>query len=146
MNDLITTLLTTAAVIATLTQVIKDKLGLSGSKATILAVLLGAAVGYATLQPAAATLLPGLPAIAGSAVLGLLAGIVASGGYKTVTGLQDRAAELRASLPAPTPPVIVQPQVTVPVDPVPAAPIEVLAPTAETARPLLPAAMAQLPD
>lgn len=121
-----------AFVIACVTQVLKEATGWEGKKARWLSLLTGAALGLllglAGLRTTASELFPDVPAPVAGALLGVLLGIVASGGYGMVTWLQDRGVQRRVNIEAarPAPEVKVQIEQAPPPAPAPASPQEAL--------------------
>lgn len=90
------------AMLLTLTQLVKDQLGLKGWHVLAVSVGLGITVG-ALLAGGGVRELQALslyPAWASGAVLGLIAGLTASGGKAVVTNLQENGARARAEAQA----------------------------------------------
>lgn len=96
--SLISTVGALAVLVLTLTQLLKKHLGLRGRLVLLVSLGLGTLLGalFAAGGLGGFGYLPAWPPPAGGALLGLLAGLVASGGKDTVTGLQANGAKVRA--------------------------------------------------
>lgn len=107
---LFATVATLAAFVLPLVALLKQHLGLKGKVVLLTSLLLGAFLGGAFAAGGLADLrvLPAWPPALGGALLGILAGLVASGGRDFITGLQATGAKLGATH-APPPAVVVAP-------------------------------------
>lgn len=97
--SLISTVGVLAMLVLTLTQLLKRQLGLRGREVLLVSLGLGTVLG-ALFATGGLGGLPAWPPPAGGALLGLLAGLVASGGRDTVTGIQANGAKVRAQAEA----------------------------------------------
>jgi len=119
MLQLIATVAALAGLVLALTQLLKVHLGrknakgeresLKGRRVVVLSVLIGAGLGALLAAGGLADLadLVAFPPAGSGAVLGLLAGLVASGGKDAITGIQINGAKAQAKARAkyaPTPP------------------------------------------
>ncbi|WP_104992738.1 hypothetical protein [Deinococcus sp. NW-56] len=108
--NLIATVAALAGLLLTLVQLFKAHLGLKGRRVLLLSAVLGMVLGavFAAGGLIGFNYLPAWPPPVGGALLGLLSGLVASGGKDVVTGLQKNGAKARAQAeakynPVPTP-------------------------------------------
>lgn len=92
-----------AGVVLTLTQLVKKHIPfLKGFWVVLVSLLLGSLLGaaFAAGGMIGFNYLPAWPPAAGGALLGVLAGLMASGGKDTITGIQQNGAKARAQMEA----------------------------------------------
>ncbi|MBI0447138.1 hypothetical protein [Deinococcus sp. DB0503] len=96
--NLIATVAALAGLLLTLVQLLKAQAGLKGRRVLLVSALLGMALGavFAAGGLIGFNYLPAWPPPVGGSILGLLAGLVASGGKDTITGIQINGAKARA--------------------------------------------------
>lgn len=101
--NLITTVAALGGLVLPLTQLGKKHLkALSGARVIVASLLLGALLGavFAAGGLIGFNYLPAWPPAAGGAILGALAGLLASGTKDTITGIQQTGAKARAEMEA----------------------------------------------
>ncbi|MVN88305.1 hypothetical protein GO986_16285 [Deinococcus sp. HMF7620] len=89
------TFVTFVGILATITQFLKVQLGLKGNVVKGICLGLGVLLGVTGLEEAGRDVLPLLPGWLSGGLLGLLAGLVASGGKDLITGVQLNGAKAR---------------------------------------------------
>lgn len=97
MIGFIATVAALAGFILPLTQLLKKHFDLKGRVVLLLSVLLGAALGamFAAGGMVGFNYLPAWPPVVGGAILGSLAGLIASGSKDLITGIQENGAKAR---------------------------------------------------
>lgn len=103
--DVISFIATVAALagfILPLTQLLKKHFDLKGRVVLLLSLLLGAALGAVFAQGGMVgfNYLPAWPPVVGGAILGVLAGLMASGTKDFISGIQQNGAKARAQAEA----------------------------------------------
>ena len=82
--------------IVSVTQVLKEEVGLKGIWLKVIPLAMGVGLALGGLRESAGALFPDFPGIVATVVSGLILGASAIGSYKTVTWLQDRNATVKA--------------------------------------------------
>lgn len=98
----IATVAALAGFVLPLTQLLKKHFELKGRVVLLLSLTLGAVLGAVFAQGGMVgfNYLPAWPPVAGGAILGVLAGLMASGSKDLITGIQQNGAKARAQADA----------------------------------------------